>query len=235
MNHIAGLDKKKRNERRSSSMKWSWPLLLVTFVTVDWSHFQLKFESSSPNCTRESVVNPPLVQFTRLFNRTVNETIYIHYDPFDFHDELRQLQVFHRDRVDLCVRLVVIEGVMNSRWWFCSFVWLSLSSDHCGKDWLTCGIEFDWRINSGTTWAFFLSFVGEMKRTTGEEQPQQSMTPSNFWNRSARSSSGINNSHADQCVRHQFRSTTWRIESSFCLAKDTTCLSWSCTHHSHYE
>ena len=38
-----------------------------------------------------------------------------------------------------------------------------------------------------------------------------------------RLSSGINNSHADHCVRHQCGSTAWRIESSFCLARDTTC------------
>ena len=80
------------------------PLLIrASFIGQTYHDFQLKFESPAKNCSIPTNSSPLLVQFTRVLNETFNETSYSLYNPFDGEDQSLHLQVFHRDRVDLCI------------------------------------------------------------------------------------------------------------------------------------
>jgi hypothetical protein len=84
------------------------PLLIrSSFIGRTYHDFQLKFESPPNNCTIGSQQNPLLIQFTRILNSTLNDTLYILYDSTVPNDELPHLQVFHNDHVSLCLRSAI--------------------------------------------------------------------------------------------------------------------------------
>jgi hypothetical protein len=84
------------------------PLLIrAAFIGQTYHDFQLKFESPSNNCSHSLTNNPLLIQFTRIINQTFNDTSYVLYDLFDRRYDLPHLQVFHCDRVDLCIRSAI--------------------------------------------------------------------------------------------------------------------------------
>lgn len=84
------------------------PLLIrASFIGRTYHDFQLEFQSPVDNCTNDASQNPLLIQFTRVLNATLNETTYALYDRTDSNVALPQLQVFHNDHVDLCIRSAV--------------------------------------------------------------------------------------------------------------------------------
>lgn len=81
------------------------PLLIrPSFLGRTYHDFQIQFESPSVNCTKNALGNPLLVQFTRILNNTLNESVYILYDRSKPTSELPHVQVFHNDHVNLCIR-----------------------------------------------------------------------------------------------------------------------------------
>ena len=84
------------------------PLLIrPSFLGRTYHDFQIKFESPSVNCTNDSLGNPLLVQFTRILNNTLNESVYVLYDRSKPASELPHVQVFNNDHVNLCIRSAV--------------------------------------------------------------------------------------------------------------------------------
>lgn len=84
------------------------PLLIrASFIGRTYHDFQLKFQTPPINCTIDTEQDPLLIQFTRVLNSTFNQTTYALYNPAEPNEDLPQLQVFHNDHVDLCIRSAI--------------------------------------------------------------------------------------------------------------------------------
>ena len=83
------------------------PLLIQPSLNGHTYHdLHLKFNSSTGNCSRNSIQNLFLIEFTRIINSTYNYTSYNLYDLSKSNNELTYFQVYHDDHVHVCVRSI---------------------------------------------------------------------------------------------------------------------------------
>ncbi|UJR09519.1 hypothetical protein I4U23_013757 [Adineta vaga] len=79
-------------------------LLRPLFTGRTYHDLQLDFDFPLTNCTIHSEQIPLLIQFTRMYNSTLNRSSYITYDLANVDDTSPHFQVFHNDHINLCVR-----------------------------------------------------------------------------------------------------------------------------------